>query len=333
MATMKDVAEKSGVSVATVSHVINKTRFVSQEITDRVNRAVRELNYYPSVVAQSLKNNRTKTIGMMVPNNSNPFFADLVRGVEDACYDRGYNLILCNTDDHSGKQLNYLKVLVAKQVDGLIVVATDREDEMAGLLARQSVPVSLIDRDVPGLDADYFRSDNELGGYLATRHLIDLGHERIGIITGPEKLNTSIRRIAGFHRAMGEAGLKVRVQWQATGNFSSSGGYAAMKQLLALSDRPSAIVAGNDLMAVGSLCAAYESGFKVPDDISVVGYDDILLASHTCPPLTTVSQPKHKLGQMTAKALLARIENSDLPNQSVLLAPRLVIRNSTGPWG
>ncbi len=333
MATMKDVAEKSGVSVATVSHVINKTRFVSKKITDRVNQAIAELNYYPSVVAQSLKSNQTKTIGMMVPNNSNPFFADLIRGVEDTCYDQGYNLILCNTDDNKNKQLNYLKVLIAKQVDGLIVVVTDREEKIAGLLSRQAIPVSLIDRDVPGLEADYFRSDNELGGYLAARHLIDLGHKKIGCISGPGELNTSIRRIAGFHRAMAETGLKVVPQWEVTGDFKSRGGYEAMKQILSLAKRPSAIIAGNDLMAMGSLCAAYEHGLKVPEDISVVGYDDILLASYACPPLTTILQPKHELGGMTAKALLARIKDKDLPKQSILLEPRLIVRDSTAPPG
>ncbi|MCP4350186.1 MAG: LacI family transcriptional regulator [Desulfobacterales bacterium] len=326
---MKDVAERCGVSVATVSHVYNKTRFVSKDVVKRVNRAIEELNYYPSAVAQSLKSNQTRTIGVMIPNNSNPFFADLIRGVEDTCYEQNYNVILCNTDDNKKKQIKYLQVLIAKQVDGLIVVATDSEERLANLLSKQSIPVSIIDREVAGLQADYFRSDNELGGYLATRHLIELGHEKIGCISGPPDLNTSIKREVGFNRAMREAKLEVNPRWVIAGYFKSKGGYESMKKILALDQRPTAIIACNDLMAIGSLCAAYEYQLKVPDDISIVGYDDILLASYSCPPLTTIMQLKHELGVMAAQALLEHIKNKNLPKQNTLLEPRLIIRDST----
>lgn len=328
MATMKDVAEKSGVSVATVSHVINNTRFVSQQIVERVNIAIKELNYVPSVVARSLKSNQTKTIGMLIPNNSNPFFADLIRGIEDTCYLQDYSVILCNTDDNRNKQVKYLEVLIGKQVDGLIVVASGVEEDLIDLLSRQSLPISIVDREITGLEADRFKADNQLGGYLATQHLIDLGHKKIACISGPLDLSASSERVAGYNRALRESDLESNPNWLQQGNFKSKGGYEAMQQILSQKNRPTAIFACNDLMAFGSLCAAHEKNLSIPEDLSIVGYDDILLASYSCPPLTTIMQPAHELGVMAAQALIDRVRNDQLPKQNTILEPRLIIRKS-----
>lgn len=329
MATMKDVAIKSGVSITTVSHVINETRFVSEDVVERVNAAIKELNYLPSVLARSLKNNQTKTIGMLIPNNSNPFFADLIRGVEDTCYSNNYSIILCNTDDDLTKQIKYLEVLIGKQVDGLIIVTTRSEKKMVDLLTRQSIPVSIVDREVIGLKADLIKVDNVLGGYLAAGHLIELGHMKIGCISGPPELKVSIERVAGFRKGLKESGLAIDPRWIIHGDFHSEGGYNAMKQMLSMEQRPTAIFACNDLMAFGSLCAAHEQRLTIPHDLSIMGFDDIRLASYSCPPLTTIMQPKHELGVKSARILLDRIENIQRPIQKILLEPQLVVRKST----
>ncbi len=333
MATMKEVAELSGVSVTTVSHVINNTRFVSEQIVARVNGAIEKLNYVPSVVARSLKNNQSKSIGMLVPNNSIPFFADLIWGIEDICYHQDYSVILCNTDDNRKKQIKYLEVLIAKQIDGLIVVASGVEDNLVDLLSKQSIPISIVDREIPGLEADRFAADNELGGFLATKHLIKLGHEKIGCISGPTDLKPSIGRVFGFKRALRNHGLELNPNWLRQSDFKSKGGYEAMNHILNQKQHPSAIFACNDLMAFGSLSAAYERQISIPKQLSIIGYDDILLASYSCPPLTTIMQPSHELGVMAAQALLDRVKDDQMPRQNTGLEPHLVVRKSTEKIG
>lgn len=329
MATMKQVAERAGVSTSTVSHVINNTRTVSADVRERVLAIIAETRYIPSAVARSLKNDRTHTIGMMVPNSSNPYFAELIQGIEDAAFKLSYNIILCNAYDDPRKQAAYLRVLLEKRIDGLILVASGADAALAELLRTSSVPMVLVDREVAGVEADFIESNHEDGGYRATRYLIGLGHQQIGCVSGPEDLQPSRDRVAGYRRALREAGLRFRPDYLVHSDFTSEGGFNAFGQLLGLSTPPTAIFASNDLMAIGGICAAAEAKVRVPADLSVIGYDDIALASYSTPRLTTMAQPKYDMGQMITHLLLERIAGHHLPLRRELLQTTLVERQST----
>lgn len=331
MATMKQVAQRAGVSVSTVSHVLNNTRVVSADVRARVLSIIAEMRYIPSAVARSLKNDKTHTVGMMVPNNSNPYFAELIQGIEDAAFKLSYNVILCNAYDDPKKQAAYLRVLMEKRIDGLILVASGADDELALLLRDQAVPIVLVDREVAGVQADFIEADHETGGYLATRYLIGLGHTDIGCVSGPDDLPPARDRVAGYLRALAEAGLAFRPDYLVRSDFTSEGGFQAFGALLALARPPTAIFASNDLMAIGGICAASEAQVRVPEQLSVIGYDDIALASYSTPRLTTMAQPKYEMGQMVTRVLLDRIKGGHLPLRREMFQTTLVERQSTAP--
>ncbi|WP_317203419.1 LacI family DNA-binding transcriptional regulator [Janthinobacterium sp.] len=332
MATMKQVAERAGVSTTTVSHVINNTRVVSADVRARVLGVIQQMRYVPSAVARSLKNDRTHTIGMMVPNNSNPYFAEVIRGIEDAAFKQGYNVILCNSYDDPGKQVAYIRVLMEKRIDGLILVASGSDAELTRFLAGDRLPTVLVDREIGGVAADFIEADHELGAYLGAKYLLELGHRAIACVAGPEKLLPSRDRVAGYRRALDEAGVAPRAEWLIYSDFTSAGGYRAFQQLLALAEPPSAICAGNDLMAIGGICAASEAGVRIPGQLSVLGYDDIAPAAYSNPPLSTISQPTREMGALTARILIERMLNPELPLRRELLQPSLVVRKSTAPF-
>lgn len=331
MATMKQVAEKARVSTTTVSHVINNTRVVSSDVRERVLNVIQELRYIPSAVARSLKNDRTHTIGMMIPNNSNPYFAELIQGIEDESFKLGYNIILCNSYDDPKKQVAYIRVLMEKRIDGLILVSSGSDAELSQLLDDESIPKVLVDRELTGVAADFIESNHEQGGYLATKYLLDLGHRNIACVSGPQDLLPSRDRVSGYMKALAEAGVAFREDNLLHSDFTSQGGFTAFQQLLALANPPTAIFVSNDLMAIGGICAANQAGIKIPEELSVIGYDDIALASFSTPPLTTVVQPKYDIGVLTARVLVDRINNSELPFRRELLATGLKVRQSTAP--
>ena len=338
-ASIKDVARLAQVSVTTVSHVLNQTRPVHPDTRARVEAAVQSLGYVPSAVARSLKLNATHSIGMLVPNNSNPYFAELVRAVEDACFAAGYALLLCNTDDDADRQRVYLDVLAQKRVDGVIVASTTDDERMSQHLARTALPMVLIDRDITGLDRPCVQTDHVLGGMIATQHLLELGHTRIACIGGPELLHSSERRIDGWREALLRARLPAELL--VYGDFSVNGGYQAMQRVLAKAGEqiPTAVFACNDLMAIGALRALHEAGLHAPEDVSVVGYDDIELADYIRPALTSVAQPVKTMAEQALARLLAllREKKADAANPAgahepallQLLAPSLVVRGSS----
>lgn len=330
---MHDVAERAEVSVTTVSHVINETRHVSDELRGRVLEAMEALGYRPNRLARSLRRGETHTIGVVVPDSSNPFFAEVARGVEDTSFVQRYSVILCNSDGDLAKELFYTNVLTAKQVDGILFVAAGVSTEHIRALQNQQVPVVVVDREIPGVSVDDVLTDNVHGGETVTRHLIDLGHRRIGCITGPSDVTPSADRVIGYRRALEEASLPFDEEIVLRGDFQYEGGYRGGRRLLTMGDPPTAIFACNDLMAVGVIRAAREMGCRVPADLSVAGFDDVRLASFTSPPLTTVAQPKHEMGVVAAELLLERMEDRDQPPRHRLLGTRLVVRRSTAPPG
>lgn len=332
MATIKDVARLAKVSVTTVSHVVNKTRFVSLESSHAVEEAIRSVGYVPSAVARSLQSKTTRTLGMLIPNSSNPYFAEIVHSVEKYCFGAGYNLILCNTNDEPHRQSVYLQVLAERRIDGLIVVSTGEDDSLAAQLQGLTIPTVLVDRKLNELKCDLVETAHLQGGLIATQHLIDLGHKRIACIGGPRGLDASEQRIQGWRQALQTAGLiVVSSDLLVHGNFTSQGGYNAMLEILQLTPQPSAIFVCNDLMAIGALSAAHECHLRVPTDLSIVGFDDIELTSFTSPPLTTIAQPKHRIGVLAVDMLLERIKGGRTQPRTALLQPELRVRNSSGP--
>jgi LacI family transcriptional regulator len=327
MITIREVALHAQVSVTTVSHVINGTRFVSEDAKTRVQAAISALNYVPSAVARSLKSSRTHTVGMMIPNNSNPYFAEIIRGIEDTCFAAGFNVILCNSDDDPHKQAAYVRVLSEKQIDGLIVLSSGGDPELLDTLRSANMPQVVVDREIDDLAADLVEVDHEGGARLAVEHLIGLGHTRIACIAGPHALSSARQRVQGWRSGLQAAGLECDVTMVANGHFTAEGGHAAMRALQPL--RPTAVFASNDLMAIGAICAAAEAGLHVPRDLSIIGFDDIALAAYSNPPLTTIAQPKHQTGELAARMLMQRIAEPDRPLQREILRPSLMPRRST----
>ncbi len=332
MANIKDVALHAGVSVTTVSHVVNGTRFVSEVVRQRVEAAVRELDYVPSAVARSLKHNTTHTFGMVIPNNSNPYFAEIIRGVEDRCFAAGYNVILCNSNDDPERQAAYLRVLAEKRIDGLILVVTGSDAVVRATLGGINTPLVLLDREVSGVSSDLVEVNHVLGSQMATEHLLELGHPRVACISGPPGLSPSSQRRAGWKDALEKAGVERKESDLARGDFTARGGYLAMQTLLKRRPRPTAVFACNDLMAVGALTAAREAGIAVPQQLSIVGFDDIELAAFSAPPLTTVAQPKLEIGTLAAELLLERVSASRSESRRVILDPKIKVRGTTAAY-
>ncbi|AXK56715.1 MULTISPECIES: LacI family DNA-binding transcriptional regulator [Pseudomonas] len=330
MATIKDVAALAGISYTTVSHVLNKTRPVSEEVRVKVEAAIKRLDYVPSAVARSLKAKTTATIGLLVPNSLNPYFAELARGIEDYCERNGYCVILCNSDDNPDKQRNYLRVLLEKRIDGLIVTSAGGDSGLAQGLAGVRTPMVIVDRGLEGVDADLVRIDHHYGAYLATRHLLELGHRDIACIGGPANTSVAQMRLAGFRQALQEAGVEVPAGRILESDFSSTGGYRAAAQLLERRP-PSAIFAANDMMGIGVLRAAAERNIRVPSELSVIGFDDILMSRYVYPALTTVGQSILQLGETAAELLLRRIAARELPVDQRIVTPNIVLRESTAP--
>ena len=329
MATMKDIARLAGVSTSTVSHVINKSRYVSDEIAERVNKAAQDLNYAPSALARSLKMNRTRTIGMLVTTSTNPFFGEVVKGVERSCYHKGYNLILCNTEGDSQRMQASINTLLQKRVDGLLLMCSTLEGERIDVFERcPDIPVVVMDWGPMLFPSDKIQDNSLRGGYIAANYLIECGHKEIGCITGPLIRHQAQMRYEGYKRAVLEAGLDIYPNWIVESDFECEGGYEAFNKMLAKGPLPSAIFVSNDMMAMGAINAANEKGIRIPEDLSLMGYDDIHIARFMSPALTTIHQPKYRLGKAAVDTLLARLENEALEPQIVQLEPTLVVRKS-----
>jgi LacI family transcriptional regulator len=326
---MKDVARLAGVSTSTVSHVINKDRFVSEAITEKVNAAIKSLNYAPSALARSLKLNQTRTIGMLITASTNPFYSELVRGVERSCFERGYSLVLCNTEGDEQRMNSNLETLMQKRVDGLLLLCTETHQPSQEIMQRYpSIPTVMMDWAPFDGDSDLIQDNSLLGGDMATQYLIDKGYTRIACIAGPLDKTPARLRLEGYQAAMQRSGLPLHEEYVITSDFEFGGGLTAMQALLALAEPPQAVFVGNDAMAVGVYLALYQAGLSVPQDMAVVGYDDIELAGFMTPPLTTIHQPKDELGELAIDVLIHRMAQPGQKQQRVQLTPELVVRGS-----
>jgi LacI family transcriptional regulator len=265
---------------------------------------------------------------MMVPDSANPFFAEVARGIEDTSFEQEYSVILCNSDGDMEKEQFYINVLVEKRVDGIIFVAAGGSAQHIRNLLERDMPLVVVDREIADVEVDSVLTDNLQGGYLATKHLIELGHRRIGCITGPSDLTPSAERVIGYKRALMERNLAVNENLILKGDFQYESGYQAVREFLAMDEPPTAVFACNDLMAVGAISGVRENGGRVPEDLAIVGFDDIALASFTNPPLTTIAQPQYEIGVLAAQMLMERIKDKAMPPRRRLLKTTLVVRES-----
>jgi DNA-binding LacI/PurR family transcriptional regulator len=331
--TIRHIAEHAGVSVGTVSHVLNGSARVRPNRRARVEAAIASLGFVPSRLGSSLRRQRTDIIGMIIPDIGNPFFPSVVRGVQDATSGEGRQLMLCNSDNDPAKQRSYLEVIRSYRPAGLIVIPADEAAFAPFGDAAIPIPFPMvcIDRQPIGWRGDSVVSANHEGGASAAGHLLELGHRRFGIISGPHTVNTARDRVAGFVAALGLAGLE-RDAWKVReGAFDRQSGFEATLALLKATPRPTAIFAGNDLMAIGAILAFREAGLQCPADISVVGFDDLDIAALTQPALTSISQPGYAIGQAAANLLLRRLEGDARASEQLVLPTTLKTRGSTGP--
>ena len=311
MATIRDVAKLAGVSTATVSHVINESRYVSDELKKRVYEAMDELDYQLNLLASGLRGGETKTIGLIIPDISNQFFSEISRRIEDNGLKYGYSLIICNTDDDDKKEKRYIDILLSKQVDGLIFISAGDETDSLIKPISKGIPIVVADRFIEKPNINTVTVDNFNGGYQATKYLLDLGHKRIGLISGPETVLSSYDRCEGYKKGLLDAHLPVDSSIIAHGDFRYQSGVKAMEKLLkADAPRPTAVFSCNDMMALGAIRAANDHGLKIPEDISIVGFDDIPLAKSSSPPLTTVAQPTNEMAIHIIELLVDMIEYS-----------------------
>lgn len=332
MAKIKDVADRAGVSVATVSRVLNHNPNVKLRLRKRVEDVIAELGYFPSGIARNMRNQSARVIGLIITDIQNPFFTSLVRAVEDVAYENRYKVLLCNSDEDPEKEQSYCTVLSEERVAGAIVIPTISKG--CDALNRLKVPVVFADRRVDDTKSDSVTIDNVAGAYQATMHLIQLCHSRIGLISAPTHVSVGFERNMGYENALREAGIPIRKELIRTGNFMEDGGYKATCELLSLHDRPTAIFAVNNLMTQGALKAIHEFGLRIPLDISLVGFDDMPWFLLLVPPLTAVRQPTYEIGRLAAELLLGRINGENCsPPQAIVLKPELIIRGSTARRG
>jgi DNA-binding LacI/PurR family transcriptional regulator len=326
--TIADVAARSGVSTATVSRVLSGSVPARPETRDRVLAAARELAYRPSGVARALKRRETKTLGLLVTDLGNPFYPEVVRSVEAAAHERGYGLVLCNAADDPRRELAYLDLLIERRVDGIIIASSRATRRHASVLASSAIPVVLLNSGAVGSRLPTIDTAHRRGARLAAEHLVGLGHQRLGHISGPSANAASGQRLHGLRDALHAAGLADDALRIGPGNGRVDGGATAADLVR---DGVTAIACYNDLTAIGALRTLRTAGVRVPDDVSVVGFDDIEMAAWTDPPLTTVRQPIGDMGRLSVAWLadaLAR-EEPTLEPRVQHLEPRLIVRQST----
>ena len=329
MATITDVAKKAGVSVATVSYVVNGTRNVAPETEKRVRRAMEDLEYHPNAAAQSLRTRSTHVVGLVISDISNPFFATLVRGAEDCARQNGYSVLICNTSEKMEDELVYLQLLSRRRIDGMLLAPTGKNDEMIRRLIERGMHIVFIDRKPDSINAPSVLSENEEGAYQATSHLISLGHTRIGIVVGLPAVSTTTERLRGYEHALSEAGIVLDSALVTYGGSQIESAERACKELFDLDDRPTAVFAGNNLMTIGVMKQLRKLGIRCPQDVSVVGFDDFEWATCFEPTLTMVAQDPYRIGFTAVEQLFEVLSGERLHTTDTRIPTHLKVRGST----
>lgn len=331
MPTIIEVAERAQVSIATVSNVIRGTRRVSAKLEERVRAAIRELDYYPNEIARSLKVKQTRMLGMIIPDITNPFFPEIIRGAEDTAFERGYFLVTANTDEQIGRERRIIGALRSYRVDGILLASAPGKDA-SHIRSTMDAGISIVclDRSVAGVKTDAVLLDNVRGGRECVRHLIQSGHSRIAIITGSLSLQTGRERLRGYEEALAEADMDVDRKLIYEGDFRDESGYRLAKEVLRRRARPTAIFVCNGVMTLGVLKAFEEMGVRCPEDIALATFDDLAADRSFHPHLTAVVQPSYDIGSRAATILMDRIEGKLTGAPSVVrIVPTLIVREST----
>jgi LacI family transcriptional regulator len=326
--TIYDIARRAGVSIATVSHVINNTGRVGSTTREKVLRVIQELGYERNTLASALAGKNSYSIGFVVPDVNNMYFAEILRGAEDEAFRLGYSVLVCNTDNDVDKELAYLKTLRNKRMDGLIIATGSTPSNVVEDLMGDNIRVTAVSREIPDVSVATVMVDNFLGGYMAAQHLLSLGHHDIAFITEPLTIGSSRERLRGFETALRAEAPEARLYLSEDCGFGIQTGTRIATEFI--TNYPiSAIFAANDQLAVGAMQACHQLGRRVPDDISIVGFDDTVLAKIVHPPLTTIVQPMYELGRRAASLTIACIEMHQQLTETIVLKPELVIRQST----
>ncbi|MBK9740703.1 MAG: LacI family DNA-binding transcriptional regulator [Actinobacteria bacterium] len=329
-ASMKDVAARASVSLGTVSNVLNHPDLVATSTRLRVEEAIRDLGFIPSAAAQQLRAGRAKVLGLVVPDIANPYFMEVARGVEDAALESGYVVILCNSDEQAEREDRYLAVLESQRVGGILIAPVRKSLKPLSRLLQHGVAVTLLGNAAISHDVCSASVDDTLGGGLAAEHAIELGHTRLVWLAGPRDIPRVSDREAGLMKAARSA--KVHVTRIAAAQMTTAAGDTAMDSALANGLDATALLCANDLLALGAIRALNRAGLKVPDDVSVIGYDDIEFAASAAVPLTSVRQPKYELGYAAAKLVIGECEDpATHAHQRVQFQPQLIVRASTAP--
>ncbi|MFT4114917.1 LacI family DNA-binding transcriptional regulator [Silvibacterium sp.] len=333
MANMKEIAKIAGVSLGTVSHVLNGSAAVREPLRKRVMEAVDALGYQPSQLARGLRRDKTNMIGMIIPDVTNPFFPAVVRGAEDVAFEHGYRLVLCNTDNDHSKEIAHLNELRTYLPSGLIVIPSNFSDltTQAESYRRSGAAVVCVDRLPKDWNGDTVTADNEHGAYDATNYLLRQGHRHLAIITGPRHLTNAQQRLKGFKRALHEKKISIGPEYIQETSFDQQGGHAKTLLLLRMIPRPTAIFAGNDMIAFGAILAFREAGLRCPEDISLIGFDNLDMAEMCSPSLSSVSQPGYQMGNAAARILIDRVRGDAGPAKHVVIETALKIRESVAP--
>ncbi len=329
--TIKDIARMAGVSTATVSMVLNnKDEHISALTKEKILSLAKEYNYIPNTMARSLVTKKTKTIGLIIPDIANPFFPEIARGAEDKANEAGYNIIFCNTDDNIEKEQKYIDMLSEKMVDGIIFTASSDRNNSLDKLQRQSIPIILLDRDIPFKgDVGRIVVNNKQGTYEGTKYLIEKGYKLIAFINGNIANETAKHRLAGFKMALQEYELEIKAERMLEGSFKREWGYGAASWLLNQEIPFDAVVCGNDLIAIGAIRALKDGGKSIPEDVAVLGFDDIYMSKLVEPELSTISQPKYEMGYRASELLISMIEKEKNMDRIIVFDTKLVIRKST----
>jgi len=327
--TIYDVAKAAGVSIATVSQVVNNTGNMRDSTRQRVLKVIEELEYHPNVMATALTGKETKTIGLIVPDISNPFFSNMAKSIEDYAHEKEMSVIICSTNYDRDKEHKYIKLLKQKRVDGFIIASTFKDQSLFEKLIKKKKPLVLLSIDDPSIEVSKVSIDDFQGGFLATNHLIEKGHRNIAIVA--EEAYSSRKRIYGYREAHEQANITLKEKNILHTTATIENGKRIFRKLIGRgeAERPTAIFASNDLLAIGIIHEATQHQIHIPEDISVVGFDNTILASTSVPGLTSVAQPMEDMGRKSVEVLINQIENDDASNERFLYNPELIIRETT----
>ncbi|WP_054026915.1 LacI family DNA-binding transcriptional regulator [Bacillus sp. FJAT-28004] len=327
--TIYDVAKEAGVSIATVSNAINGKGKVSSKKRDEIFKVMERLQYQPSVIASALMGKKTYTIGLLIPDVSNPFFSEIARSVEDLAHSEGYSVIVCSTDNKDDRVEKYIRLLEQKSVDGILIGTGVENADILRQLAEKSLSIVMIAREAAAMPVHSVLTDDFKGGGLAAEHLLGRGHHRIAVLSENFKVTSSLERVRGFRFALFEAGITLDEANIISCESSIRDGKRAAEALIRGENRPSAIFCCNDLLAIGALQAAKEAGVRVPEQLSIIGFDDTILSTVTNPALTTIAQPMDQMVKLAFDLLIRSVENANEIKQRIVMQPELIVREST----